>query len=472
MSGFRQGSWLSRLGVLAIALAMLGMSGAPPAAVVARPAVAQDENVERIKRIVVIYLENHSFDNLYGVFPGANGLASAADAQRFQVDKQGQPYGVLPAPLAAPVGGRRDPDPRFPTDLAPAPFLLNLYLSFDEPGGDLIHAFYREQYQIDGGSMTKFAAWSDAAGLAMGYWDAAGLPLYELAKEYTVADNFFHAAFGGSFLNHFWLVCGCTPTWPDAPADVVAVPFPDDAEHLQDRAVSPDGFAVNTAYTVNAPHPATVAADHLLPNQTMPTIGDRLSDAGISWAWYAGGWNDALAGRPDPLFQFHHQPFAYFARYADGTAEKDAHLKDEQDFFTALQQGTLPAVSFIKPLGPDNEHPRYAALRQGEEHAAQIIRAIQQSPFWAETAIIVTYDEHGGYWDHVAPPVVDHWGPGLRVPTIVISPFAKRGYVDHTQYDTTSILALIERRWGLAPLAARDASVSDLLAAFDFSQSP
>lgn len=399
-----------------------------------------------INHVVVIYEENHSFDNLYVLFPGANGLANATTAQMTQVDKQGQVYSALPAPLAPPVNGQRSADPRFPASLPNRPFLMNQYVSPDDKTGDMIHAYYREQYQIDGGKMDRFAAWSDGAGLSMGYWNASGLPLYELAKKYTVADNFFHAAFGGSFLNHFWLVCACTPTWPNAPADTISIPFPDDADHLQDKNVSPDGFAINTSFSVNAPHPSTVAADHLVPNQTLPNIGDRLSAANVSWAWYAGGWNDALAGNADPLYQYHHQPFVYFANYADGTAAKAAHLKDETDFEASLTNGTLPAVSFIKPLGPDNEHPGYANISQGDQHAVKLIQEIQNSPYWKDTVVIITYDEHGGSWDHVAPLVVDRWGPGLRVPTIVISPFAKTGFVDHTQYDTTSILKFIEWR--------------------------
>jgi phospholipase C len=90
------------------------------------------------------------------------------------------------------------------------------------------------------------------------------------------------------------------------------------------------------------------------------------------------------------------------------------------------------------------------------------------SPYWADSAIIITYDEHGGRWDHVAPPKVDRWGPGSRVPAIIISRYAKRHYVDHTQYDTTSILKLIEDRWNLLPLAARDARAGDLRHAFNF----
>src|SRR5207245_10305091 len=129
---------------------------------------------------------------------------------------------------------------------------------------------------------------------------------------------------------------------------------------VKNGSVQPDAYAVNTAYTTNTPHPAGVTDPaRLVPNQTMPTIGDRLDEKGISWAWYSGGWNDALAGRPDPLFQFHHQPFAFFANYADGMAAKAQHLRDEEDFFRDLAAGRLPAVSFIKPVAAANEHRSY-----------------------------------------------------------------------------------------------------------------
>jgi phospholipase C len=197
----------------------------------------------------------------------------------------------------------------------------------------------------------------------------------------------------------------------------------------------------------------------------MPTIGDELSAKGIDWAWYAGGWNDALAGNPDAggeLYQYHHQPFYYFANYADGTPGRAAHLKDEMDFVAAVNAGTLPAVSFVKPDGADNEHPQYADVLTGEEHVRGLIDSIRNGTQWASTAIVVTYDENGGFWDHVAPPSGDKWGPATRVPTMVIAPFAKTGFVDHTIYDTTSITATIEHRWGLAPLGTRDANAPDL----------
>jgi phospholipase C len=450
---------MRQLGTIIVALTMVFIFNANPAL---RSHAQTGSNP--INHIIVLYEENHSFDNYYGGFPGANGLAGASQQQVTQVDKQGNVYATLPQPMAAPVGtAARQPDPRFPSDLPNSYFMINPFVTPDDKTGDMLHQYYREQYQIDGGNMDKFASWSDGAGLVMGYWDMTGQPLYELAKSYTVADNFFHAAFGGSFLNHFWLICACTPVWPNAPADTISTPYPDDPAHMQDKNVTPDGYAINTSYTVNNPHPASTAADHLVPNQTLPTIGDELSQAGVTWAWYSGGWNDALAGNADPLFQFHHQPFAYFANYADGTEAKAQHLKDETDFEASLTNGTLPAVSFVKPLGPDNEHPGYADISAGEAHAAELINLIRQSPYWNDTVVIVTYDENGGQWDHVAPPVVDKWGPGSRVPTIVISPLAKQGYVDHTPYDTTSILKFIEWRFNLQPLADRDANANNLL---------
>src|SRR6202022_392841 len=418
---------------------------------------SEGEGLGRLKHIVVIYLENRSFDNLYGEFPGANGLANAG-AKAIQVDLLGNPFAHLPAP----PGG-------FPTNLPNAPFSIEQYVPIGAIIPDLVHRYYQEQAQIDGGKMDKFAAISDAQGLVMGYYHTANLPLAAEAASNTLCDNFFHGAFGGSFLNHIFLVSAQAPTFPNAPQAMRAV-LDRNGKLITDGAVTPNGYVVNTAFTVNKPHPSSVPAARLVPNQTFTTIGDRLSANDVSWAWYSGGWNDALTGHADALFQFHHQPFAYFANYADGTAAKTQHLKDETDFIAAARAGTLPAVSFVKPLGAVNEHPGYADLRSGELHVEALLQALRSSPQWKHTAVIITYDENGGFWDHVAPPVIDQWGPGSRVPTLVISPLAKHGYVDHNIYDTSSILALIEHRWDLEPLSTRDAAANDMHDAFDFKQ--
>jgi phospholipase C len=332
--------------------------------------------IDRINHVVVIYQENWSFDGLFGTFPGANGLANAGDTVK-QTDRDGRPYATLPPSI-----DNRErppaPDPRIPAGLPVAPFNLGLYVKAEDTAGNPVHRFYHQQYQINGGKMDRFIPWSGVGGLVMSYYDATELPIGKLAQEYVLADNFFHAAFGGSFLNHVWLICACTPRWPEAPAAMRAQV---DANGMitKDGDVTPDGYVVNTAYTVNTPHPTSTApSSHLLPNLMLPTIGDRLDEKGISWAWYSGGWRDALAGRPHPIFQFHHQPFAYFAKWADGTAAKARHLKDEDDFLRDLERGTLPAVSFVKPLGPDTQHPGYASLLKGQEHVAVLVRAISE----------------------------------------------------------------------------------------------
>ena len=132
-----------------------------------------------------------------------------------------------------------------------------------------------------------------------------------------------------------------------------------------------------------------------------------------------------------------------------------------------MSTGRLPTVSFIKPLGDHDEHPGYATIAAGQRHVAELVKAVQDSRYWATSVIIVTYDEHGGRWDHVAPPVIDRWGPGLRVPAIIISTSAKKGFVDHTRYETVSILRFIETRWGLAAVGDRDDRANDLTNAFD-----
>lgn len=420
--------------------------------------------VHRIKHVIVVYQENWSFDGLYGSLPGADGLADAAGAPP-QVSLSGVPLAFAPQP----IGPNGLPDPRFPAAMPVTPYNLLTYLTPNDITGDIVHRFYQEQVQIDGGRMDKFVAESNNGGLVMSYFDASSLPEGMLARQYTTCDHFFHSAFGGSYLNHIFLIAAAPPVFPNAPASMVAV-LDANGNLLHDGAVSPDGYGINTSFSVNHPHPAGVPAANLVPDQTMPTIGDSLSARNVSWAWYSGGWNNALAGNPDPTFQFHHQPFIYFQNYADGTAAKAAHLKDEQDFYTALQNGTLPSVSFVKFLGIDNEHPGYATLFLGQQHVADLVQQVQNSAYWDDTAIFVTYDENGGRWDHVSPFVRDRWGPGSRVPTIVISRFAKRGFVDDTVYDTSSILKFIENRWNLDPLNNRDGNAPNIVNPFDFDQ--
>lgn len=437
-------------------------------AALAGPARAQPAGLRQIDRIVVIFLENRSFDNLFGLFPGANGIAQARPEKTVQVDREGRPYAVLP-PVMDTHAKPPVPDPRFPPNLPNRPFLIDGYVPLHDKDPDLVHRWYQQQAQINGGRMDKFAAYSDAGGLVMGYHDTSKTRLWEWARQYTLADNFFHAAFGGSFLNHFWLVCACTPRFDHAPPAIVAQ-IGLAGEMIKDGAVTPEGYVVNTAFSAFQPHPPNTPPAQLVPPQILPTIGDRLSEKGISWAWYSGGWNAALAGHYGRAFQFHHQPFAYFRNYGDGTDARRHHLKDETDLHAAIDSDTLPAVTFYKPVGEDNEHPGYAKIDAGDAKVAGLLSRLAASPMFRSMAIIVTYDENGGFWDHVTPPRIDRWGPGARVPAVIISPFARRGFIDHTFYDTTSVLRLIERRYGLAPLTERDAGANDLTNAFTFTR--
>ena len=311
------------------------------------PSDKPQSGLARIDHIVVIYAENRSFDNLYGLFPGANGIANATPAQYTQVDRDGKPLAELP-----PAWRGKEPDPAFPWRMPNKPFRLDappLNLPLTKQVRSPIHEFYRNREQIDGGRNDRFAAVSDAGGYAMGYYDGSTMAMWKWAQEYTLADNFFMGAFGGSYLNHQWLICACTPRDADAPSNLRAQV--DDKGWLKRKPDSPasamqgdlvvfggdvtlDGWSVNTTQPPYQPSLVPPAkggdlrladpARHTLSPQTAKTIGDTLSAKRVSWAWYAGGWNAAwkdgtqppevkrtviyVRGAGSPNFQAHHQP--------------------------------------------------------------------------------------------------------------------------------------------------------------------
>jgi phospholipase C len=466
--------------------------------------------LDAIQTIVVIYAENHSFDNMYGMFPGANGVAQATDAQARQRDRDGSVLPTLP-----PVYTGDKPDPAYPRALPNGPFRIDappVERRIDQLTPGPIHLYYQNIEQIDGGRNDKFVAMTNVGSWVMGYYDGSSQKVWQWAKRYTLADNYFMGAFGGSFLNHQWLICACTPVFrdapqsmraqldergllkrkPDSPASVMEGPA-----RLFDGAVTPDGYAVNTSQPPYQPSGIAPAdanrldyadpSKYPVPPQTGTTIGDTLSAKAITWAWYGGAWNQALQdgrrppgekraiiyqrGADSPNFQPHHQPFNYFARFAPGTADRVEHLKDGDEFIAAIERGTLPQVAFYKPPGRLTQHPSYTDIKSGDIHIDELLSRLEKSPQWPHMVVIVTYDENGGYWDHVPPPSGegwgDRWGPGTRVPALIVSPFAKRGYVDHTSYDTTSILKLITRRFGLEPLPGVRRNTGDLTGALD-----
>ena len=496
--------------------------------------------LDKITNIVVIYAENRGFDNLYGLFPGADGIPGINPTSKGgyvpQKDFDGSTLSVLPPTW----GGVTAAGQQVTITQAQSANMANKPFQIDGPTGfnlpldvitrDLVHRFYNNQMQIDGGANDKFPAYSDAGGLSMGYYDGSKMAMWQVAKDYVLADNFYMGAFGGSFLNHQYLICACAPTYPNADT-AAAKPSISQVEldakgnfvrlvptlgkvqssvlngaptYAADGTVTPaiDGmfYAVNTMQPPYQPSSnaqadnklfATTGSATTLPPQTGKTIGDQLTAKGVNWAWYAGAWNATTAAATSDRkfdatanFQFHHQPFNYYAAFdpVTGAANRTAHLKDfNADFLKDAAAGTLPAVAFYKPQGNLNQHAGYASVAAGDAHIVDVINKLKASPQWKNMVVVITYDENGGFWDHATPPKADRWGPGTRIPAIVVSPYAKKGFVDHTQYDTASILRLISHRFGLQPLPGivdRDSKLvanglkpmGDLTGALDFTQ--
>lgn len=453
------------LGGIALAGAALTIGGCHPFTVPA-PATgdrdaAMDALLQRhIKHVVVLYAENRSFNNLFAGFPGlAQPLRSLDSPAYRQHDRDGQLLHQLPpiwggmAPRDQVVNGRGyQIDEQAIIDLPNRPFALRAPDGSPLPHGvitrDLVHRFYENQLQINGGKNDGFVAWGNTGALTMGHYadSAANLQLWNLARQYTLCDNFFMGAFGGSFLNHQYLAAAQPPFYPFADQSVAKAQIAQleggdpagarpklaedsPASAMQGRpkwvsrdALTPDFWAVNTmgppyapAFSRSTLDPslADPASHNTMPAQNHLTIGDALSARGVEWAWYAGGWQLALDGHGDgdhddfpevPNFQPHHQPFNYFSQFAPGTAARQRHLRDAgigndaetNHFLAAIKSGTLPPVTFYKPQGDLNMHAGYASLAAGDEHLVNVVKALQDSPLWANTLVVITVDENGG----------------------------------------------------------------------------
>ncbi len=513
------------LGFVLALLVSCSAPSSPPA-----PTAGDRHGIDAVDTLVVIYAENRAFDTFYGLFPGANGIPgrnpSAVGTVLPQRDVDGAVLAVLP-----PVWGGLTAAGQTPVvteaqtaGLPNRPFRIDGPDAFDGRGTgapigvttrDLVHRFYNNIMQINGGRNDRFAAYSDAGALSMGYYDGSEMAMWKVARQFTLADNFYMGAFGGSFLNHQYLVCACAPEYPDAdrsPAKGLVSEIDVDAEgrflrltpaadaassalagpprHKRDGSLTPKDaagmfHAVNTMQPPYQPSSLLPAANGdarhgepsqaaTLPPQTVPTIADRLDAKGVSWAWYSGAWDMASEAtsqtrpavfRGTVQFQTHHQPFNYYANFDPVThaTYRTAHLRDfDREFLADAAAGRLPSVTFYKPRGNLNQHAGYANVADGDAHIAELIGKLQRSPQWPHMLIVVTYDENGGFWDHAPVPVGDRWGPGTRVPAIIVSPLAKKRFVDKTQYDTASILRFATRRWKLDPLpglALRDSEL-------------
>lgn len=536
----------TRLKLSAIALGITALSGATH---------ADDSHGTRtpIEHLIVIIGENHTFDNLFGVYrprhgqtvknllsegivnadgsPGPNFHKAvqqqAADTKVYQVNPLVTgPFGVLPQPQTTYATGVPPgvPDARFPANLQPGPFQITKYVPYSAYLGDPPHRFFQMWQQLNGGKNDLFAWVGVTVGIgpdnsfnpptfgnnntfqggeALGFYnmEAGDAPKFrKMARHYAISDNYHQSIMGGTGANflaiatadagyftsngtaakpfanqienpnpqsgsnnyytHDGYTGGSYVNCADAAQPGVA-PIRDYMKALPYKVFNGGNCAPDTYYLVNnyglgytfdgKTKPVT-ATNFTLPPQVVPTIADALSARQISWKWYSGGrektnTTNEYCGICDP--------FTGFTSIMT-TSLKD-NLQGMSEFYSDVAgNGTLPAVAFIRPFESKAGHPANATVPDWENFVADIVAKVQANkPLWEKTAILITADEGGGYYDSGYVQNVDFFGDGTRIPLIAVSPWAKRGFVDHTYYDHASIAKFIERNWSLKPLSAR-----------------
>ncbi|HEX6502544.1 MAG TPA: alkaline phosphatase family protein [Terriglobales bacterium] len=365
-----------------------------------------------IKHIVFIFKENRTFDNYFGTFPGANGATSGPISNGTTV-----PLGHTPDKTPY-IIGHTWIDAHTAMNLQGQNYLMN---QFDLVFNGNVNGYMLPMTQLQQADIPN-------------YWS--------YAKNYVLADNMFSSLAGPSFPNHLYSV----------------------GAQAGGATNNPSG----NVWGCDAPAGTTVSVMDNQGNVTFQfpcfdfqTLADSLQNANISWRYYAppsgvlgSMWNalDAVQHiRMGSLWQTNVPPDTQFASDA--------------------QSGDLPAVSWLVTTWNQSEHPP-ASSCAGENWTVQQINAIMQGPDWPSTAIFLTWDDFGGFYDHVPPAMVDRFGLGPRVPLIVISPFAKHAYISHTQYEFSSLIAFTETMYHLPTLSRRDSTVKDLTDSFDFSQQP
>ena len=375
---------------------------------------------EKIEHVVFIIKENRTFDHLFGRFPGADGATTGRTCDG----------GTVPLERSA--------------DRAP----------------DVGHSFAEGVTAVHGGAMDCFAE------KAYQQYHREDIPNYwSYAETFTLADRFFSSVYGPTGIEHLWTYAAqsdrfvdherpgqfgtgqrefCDDPFETAYSFERGIEAPTTTEEVYALEEAGDGEALKPFFEPRWP---------CIEVQVLP---DLLEDAGISWMSYRGDmpW-------VQPLRMVRHVRFS----------DMYAHVVPETRFVEDVRAGTLPAVSWVTPdFGLSDHAP--ASICAGENWAVETINALMESPYWDSTAIVLTWDDFGGFYDHVAPPHVDLYGLGPRVPAIVISPWARPGHVDSTVFEFASVLKLIETIFDLPSLTDRDGQANDMLSAFDFAQEP
>lgn len=344
---------------------------------------------QKVQHLVIIEMQNASFDHLFGTMPPNNG--NTIDGLRpgvpgyTQTDQAGNSV-----------------SPSLMTNLAP-PALPEGHVAYENV--------------LDGGLMDKFAYYNGDE--SMGYYDdsVSGIgTLWTYAQQYAIADKYFGSVIGEAPTNSLYMV-----------------------------AASDNNFVFSVQPFYGPCNQADKAATPL----TFPNVGDQLTQKGISWAAYQEDNGNCSAYSPL------HNPFQYFTSTYQVT-------KDFSQFSNDLASGNFPAVSFVFPNNRDDMHPGFAPITNGISFIDSIVKQLQTSSIWNTTAVVVTWDTFGGWYDHVPPPTVDSQGLAARVPLLVISPLAKQHYVSHVQMDHVSILRFIQNNWGLSTLNSRNTQSNDL----------
>jgi phospholipase C len=373
-----------------------------------------------VRHIIIICQENHSFDNYFGTYPWASGFIPLPGTPRVESlpagamnrDLHGRP--VHPFTITTPV------TPDLPHGYAD--------MRAETDGGKMdgyVRVNEKEAQRAQRGSLRGHhkasAAWIT---LPMGHYDYRIIgPYWDYAQHFTIADHWFPPVMGPTTTNVLYMVAARAGDWHGL-----------------------------VTYTRTPPKQGLY---------TFPNIGDELTKYHVSWAWYQGG-------NPSKSMD---DPFPFFRNYNLGAYR--GHLKPLSQFQADLRSGRVADVVFLKPDGQD-EHPG-TNVSAGVKFVVTTIDAIMRSPIWQSSVVILTYDESGGWYDHVSPPDMNRYSvdglqaDGPRVPTLIISPFAKENAVSHTIYDTTSILRFIEWNWQLPPLNRRDAAAANLIDMLNFT---
>jgi phospholipase C len=370
--------------------------------------------IEKIHHIIWIIQENRTFDNYFGNYPGADGF---------------------PPETCLPV-------------LPGASRCIKPFHMPEGPSCDMSHDWNAAHAAWDNGQMDGFV-WAEGSNYTMGYLDQRDIPNYwAYAHRYVLADRFFSSLTGPSMPNHMYTVAAQS-------GGLITNVCSQDHEMDELKAVmdDDDGFSFASMVKLLAAHD-------------------------VSWKYYVETRGPLPKGQNDPCHVFApepHQlglwnPLPGFKAVRDNPGLMN-HLVDLKQFENDLSKGTLAAVSWIVPDFQDSEHiPAPAA--QGMWYVTRLVNAVMRSKYWADSAIFITWDDYGGFYDHVPPPQMDAYGYGPRVPLLIISPYAKQGYVTHQQGDLTAMLRFVEERFDLPHLTARDHYTGDMSDAFDFNQSP